>query len=188
MSELVLSAGADQAASAESREARARALVLEQFDFVWRLLRRLGVPEADAEDATQQVLLVAVQRLDEIPDTKERTFLYGTALHVGKTLRRNLQRRARWVQTMPADAASEGRGPSEELERREALAVLDRLLNGLPDELRDVFVLCEIEELTGAEVAKILALPAGTVASRLRRAREAFQKRLQRVQTEEGRR
>lgn len=191
MSELVLGAGPGQMAelaSAESLEARARALVLAQFDFVWRLLRRLGVPESDAEDATQQVLLVAVQRLDQIPHDKERTFLYGTALYVGKTLRRNLRRRSRWLEVMTADAVSENRGPLEDLERREALAALDRLLNELPDELREVFVLCEIEELTGAEVATLLALPAGTVASRLRRAREAFRKRLLRLQAKEGRR
>ena len=59
--------------------ARSRALVLEHYEFIWRLLSRLGVPRAEAEDATQQVFIVASQRLGDIPPGRERTFLYGTA-------------------------------------------------------------------------------------------------------------
>lgn len=48
---------------------RARALVNEHFDFLWRLLRRLGVPEAEVDDAAQQVFLVATRRLAEVAPT-----------------------------------------------------------------------------------------------------------------------
>ena len=53
--------------------------------------------------------------------------------------------------------------------------ILQRVLNQLPLELRVVFVLYELEELTMADIAATLALPPGTVASRLRRSREQFQ-------------
>lgn len=52
--------------------------------------------------------------------------------------------------------------------------MLDEVLGELPHDLRTVFVMCEVEEVTMSEVAVALGIPAGTVASRLRRAREAF--------------
>jgi RNA polymerase sigma-70 factor (ECF subfamily) len=51
----------------------------------------------------------------------------------------------------------------------------------MPDDLQAVFVLCEIEELAAPEAAELLAIPVGTVASRLRRAREHFQAAAQRM-------
>jgi len=153
---------------------RAQALVVEHFDFVWRLLRRLGLPEADVDDAAQQVFVVAASRLGNIPKGSERSFVFGTALRTAATLRRNQRRRQRWIETRPADCAADGSMPDELLERRQALAFLDDVLGELPDELRVVFVLCELEELNASEVSVLLGIPVGTVASRLRRARQDF--------------
>jgi RNA polymerase sigma-70 factor (ECF subfamily) len=186
---LTLSSVAEQveASSELPGSARANALIVTHFDFVWRLLRRLGVPEPDVDDAAQQVFIVAANRLADIEPSHEKTFLYGTVLRTAATLRRNQRRRQRWVETAPADAVSDARGPDEEIERRQALAFLDEVLSGLDDELRDVFVLCEIEELTAAEVAQIEGIPPGTVASRLRRARRDFAERLKRLQAQHSR-
>jgi RNA polymerase sigma-70 factor (ECF subfamily) len=186
---LALSAVAGQAfaRSEPAGSSRANALVVEHFDFVWRLLRRLGVPEHDVDDAAQQVFIVAASRLADIDPGHEKTFLYGTVLRTAATLRRNLRRRQRWVETTPVEAASSARGPDEEIERRQALAFLDEVLSGLADELREVFVLCDIEELTAAEVAQIEGIPPGTVASRLRRARRDFAERLKRLQAQHSR-
>jgi RNA polymerase sigma-70 factor (ECF subfamily) len=162
----------------------ARTLVLEHFDFVWRLLRRLGVAEADVDDATQQVFLVAARRLSSITDGSERAFLYGTALRLASTLRRNARRRGKWVETRPADAPSPEGTPHDELERRQQLAFLDEVLAGLADDLRVVFVLSELEELTMPEVAALVGIPTGTVASRLRRARKEFSARVRRLQAQ----
>ena len=60
------------------------------------------------------------------------------------------------------------------LERRQARALLDQLLDEMPEDLRVVFVLFELEELSTPQIAELCALPIGTVASRLRRAREEF--------------
>jgi RNA polymerase sigma-70 factor (ECF subfamily) len=172
---------------ADSSQQRALALVRDHFDFVWRLLCRLGVPTPDADDAAQQVFIVATQRLHQIPSGGERTFLYGTALRTAGTLRRNQRRRARWVEPGPADCVSPELQPDAELERRQALAFLDEVLQRLSDELREVFVLCEIEELTAPQVAAIAGIPAGTVASRLRRARQEFGQQVRRLHAERAR-
>jgi len=153
--------------SLEKPGARARALVNEHFDFVWRLLRRLGVPEADVDDAGS-----------------ERTFLYGTALRIAATTRRNLRRRERFIQSVVAETEGSARTPHDELERRRALSFLDTVLQALDDDQRVVFVLCEIEELSAPQVASLVGIPIGTVASRLRRARQAFAEELKRLKAQ----
>jgi RNA polymerase sigma-70 factor (ECF subfamily) len=177
--ELRLPAANEDVAATAAR--RARALVVDHFDFVWRLLCRLGVPASDVDDAAQQVFIIATSRLASIEQGRERTFLFGTALRTAATLRRNLRRREKWVKTAPADAPSPAGTPHDELERRQALALLDEVLSGLSDELRVVFVLSELEDLTAPEVAELEGIPVGTVASRLRRARKEFSERLRRV-------
>lgn len=165
---------------------RTRALVEDHFDFVWRLLRRLGVPGADVDDVTQQVFIVAARRVSDIALGSERTFLYGTALRMAATTRRNLRRRERFIQRVPLPAVASVRTPHEELERRQALGFLDLILQTLDDEQREVFVLSEIEELTAPSVASIIGIPLGTVASRLRRARQAFAAELKRLKAQES--
>jgi RNA polymerase sigma-70 factor (ECF subfamily) len=61
---------------------------------------------------------------------------------------------------------------------RRARALLDEIIDGMPLELRVVFILSEIEQMTAASIAELEGIPPGTVASRLRRAREVFRGRL----------
>jgi len=155
--------------------ARVRALVTEHFDFVWRSLLRLGVPRADAEDALQQVFLVASRKIDEIVPGRERAFLFGTAFRIASRTRRTQQRRREVLDGEAADRLDPGPGADELVDRARARAELDAILDGLPIDLRAVFVLFELEQATTGEIAALLDLPKGTVASRLRRAREEFQ-------------
>jgi RNA polymerase sigma-70 factor (ECF subfamily) len=155
--------------------ARVRALVTESFSFVWRSLVRLGVPRADAEDALQQVFLVAAGKIDEIEPGRERAFLFGTALRIASRARRSAQRRHEVLEGEPEDRRDSRPDAEELLDRARARAELDRILDEMPIELRAVFVLFELEQVTMAEIATMLELPPGTVASRLRRAREHFQ-------------
>ena len=113
-----------------------------------------------------------------------RSFLYGTALRMASTLRRNSRRRERFIQSVQAEPEATNRTPHDELERRQALDLLDMILQTLEDEQREVFVLCEIEELTAPQVASIVGIPVGTVASRLRRARQTFADELKRLKAQ----
>jgi RNA polymerase sigma-70 factor (ECF subfamily) len=159
-------------------------LVREQLDFIWRLLRRLGLSEADAEDAAQQVLLIASTKLDEIQPGKERTFLYGIALRVASNARRGERRRLRAdlangaLEAARSEPGGSVRWPDELAELGRAQELLDQLLGELPEELARVLVLAEIEQHTTPEIAELEGIPVGTAASRLRRARSAFRELL----------
>lgn len=161
-------------------EARLRAMRHEHFEFVWRSVRRLGVPEADADDATQQVFIVAAGKLRVIVEGSERAFLFGAALRVASHVRRAQRRRSEVMYSAPEP--EDGSPSAEELiDRQRARVLLDEVLKELPLEVRAVFVLFELEEMTLAEIAVILAIPPGTAASRLRRGRELFQSAVARL-------
>jgi RNA polymerase sigma-70 factor (ECF subfamily) len=152
----------------------------EHYVMVWRLLRRLGIPDSKADDATQQVFLVATERRAEIEPGKERAFLYGTALRVARAALRKPRHRS--VDIEEGELALDEATPIEELlDRHSARKILDELLEQMPFDIRAVFVLFEIEELSLTEIADTLDIPRGTAASRLRRARDDFEARVARM-------
>ncbi len=156
---------------------RIRDAIDANFVALWRFLRRMGVAEQDAEDAGQAVLLVFAQKIASIAVGAERSFLLGTALRVAADYRKK-GRRAREVPVRDDALAAEphpGPDAEVEVERRRRRECLDRVLDRLAPEHREVFVLAELEDMTMAEIAAVLRIPAGTVASRLRRAREIFE-------------
>jgi RNA polymerase sigma-70 factor (ECF subfamily) len=156
-------------------------LVYEHLAFVWRTLRRFGVQAADVDDATQRVFMIANDKLDRIRQGSERSFLVAVAMRVASHTRRANQRREaahqRWFEAQANVPPAEG--PANQTEARD---LLDRVLDKMPDNLRSVFVLFELEELTVDEVAAVLSLPRGTVATRLRRARMVFQEHAKRLE------
>lgn len=166
--------GAAEEAGAEPR-ARLDALVRLHFDFVWRSLRRLGLPSATAEDAAQQVFLVVSRKLDAIAAGRERAFLFGVAVRVAADERKRAVHRREQPNDDISVHASNAPAPDELLAERRARDALDRILEEMPLDVRAVFILYELEELTVPMIASALAIPPGTAASRLRRGREIFQ-------------
>ncbi|MBN2197097.1 MAG: sigma-70 family RNA polymerase sigma factor [Polyangiaceae bacterium] len=155
-------------------EGRARALVDAHLDFVWRVLRRLGVSAADVDDAVQQVFWVAVRKIAPQPTATDEAYLLGIAVRVASDCRRRGRRRRELVGVDPLDSPDPGQSPEEQLEFKRALVLADRILDSMPWELRVAFVLFEIEQKTTPEIAELLGIPLGTAASRLRRSREVF--------------
>ncbi len=154
---------------------RVAALIRDHFDAVWRTLRRLGLSDADADDGAQQVFIVASQKLAQIANGRERAFVIGVAYKVASNSRRNLGRRPDEAdQDEVAAAVCGAPNPEELLQKREARALMDRVMAVMPLEARTVFVLYELEGMSTREIAASLDSPQGTVASRLRRAREIF--------------
>jgi RNA polymerase sigma-70 factor (ECF subfamily) len=158
------------------------ALVRSEFGFVWRTLRRFGVTQADADDAAQQVFLVFAAKREQIETGFERAFLFGTAVRIASRSRRTRQRRREDADSTIDLVLAEGFNPEQALEQRRATELLNAVLDTLSDEQRAVFVLCEIEQLTMSEVSELLEVPPGTVASRLRRAREQYEAEVARLQ------
>jgi RNA polymerase sigma-70 factor, ECF subfamily len=157
-------------------------MVGAHLEAVWHTLRRLGVPDDSADDAAQQVFLVASQKLDQIQVGRERPYLLGIALKVASIARRTAQRR-REVLMDDLDAGAlppreQELLPDEALDEKRGLARLETVLARMPAEMREAFVLFELEELSAPEVAEVLAIPVGTVASRVRRARDHIRAQL----------
>ncbi len=169
----------------QAQAARVRALVDAHFDFVWRTLRYSGLNEADAEDAAQEVMCVLARRITDVVPGVERPFLFSTATRVAASWRRTARRRPE-ARDEDVDAIAAAGATVEELvDERRAYDVLQHVLQQMPIELRLVFVLYEIEELTTPAIAAMIGVSTGTTASRLRLARERFQQIVKRVRAAE---
>ena len=151
------------------------------FDLIWRTVRRLGVPPAAIDDAAQEVFVVASRKLDVIEPGKERAFLCAIAMRVASDARRAQSRRGTSV-AVDADVLVDATPtPEDLLDQKRAREHLDALIARMPEDVRAVFVLYELEGLTMAEIAAALELAPGTVASRLRRGREQFNTMVARI-------
>lgn len=151
----------------------------QYFKYVWALLGRLGVPEANLEDVTQEVFLVLHRRRDEFRGgSAVRTWLHGIALHTARRHREKLARRRHKDEALGAEAPAAPATPEAEVGQRRALQRLDVLLGQLADEQREVFVLAEIAELPAPAIAELLGTKLNTVYSRLRLARSNLRRML----------
>lgn len=153
---------------------RIERLFVAHYRWIWRTLRRLGVPESVVDDAAQQVFLVASNRLHSIDETREPAFLLGTAVRVAANARRREVRRREDVDTEALSRTGQVDDPESLLEWKQRREKLDEWLNVLPLELRLPFVLFELDGQSLAEVSALLEVPLGTVKTRLRRARALF--------------
>jgi RNA polymerase sigma-70 factor, ECF subfamily len=153
--------------------------------FVFRLLRRLGVEDADIDDLTQDVFVIVHRSIDRYEERNHmRAWLYRICVREAAR-----HRRARPpLGTVDVDLLSEpaGSNPEDAVEAKQRRADFDRLLGVLDEERRAVFVLYEAEELSMEEVAAAVGCPLATAYSRLRSARKlvlAAAKRLEAKRT-----
>lgn len=151
----------------------------ESFDFVWRSARRLGVDQTQVDDVVQEVFLVVHRRLAEFEGRSAlKTWLFGITRRVVGGYRRSARRK-------PTESLGERELPaSDNPEQRCAALQGQALLHALLDELdtdkREVFVLSELEEMSGPEIAQALELNLNTMHARLRAARRDFEQALAR--------
>ena len=152
----------------------------QHFDFVWRNVRRLGVPDAAVDDLVQEVFIVVHRKLASFEGRSSiTTWLYSIVARVVSTYRRAAPQR-RHGGELPEDLVSSNTNPHESAARLEAVALLHSFLETLDPERRDVFVLMELEAMSAPDVSVALGIPANTVYSRLRLAREAFEQVVER--------
>ncbi len=158
-------------------------MVDEHRGFVARTLETAGVPTSDLDDEIQRTFIVAARRLEDVQLGAERAFLYRVARH---TAMHALRTRARRRETLSGDlpygdlpyvfnGTEMSASPESLAQRRQMLTFLAGVLDRLHESLRVVFVLHELEEMPRSEIAALLKLPNGTVASRIRSARKVVQ-------------
>jgi RNA polymerase sigma-70 factor (ECF subfamily) len=162
----------------------------DYFDFVWRSVRRLGVPPSAVDDAAQDVFLVVHRKLADFERRSSlKTWLFGI---VRRVVRDHRPRRDRaQPEASERDAVSElpdrdSAGPHEHAERAEATRVLNALLDTLDDDKREAFVLAELEQCTVPEVAEALGVNVNTVYARVRAARRELEQALARLRAQQG--
>ncbi len=166
------------AMTSQSKDQRLHDLVITQGDFVARSLRNLGVWGGELDDCVQKVFLVAARKMDEITPGKERAFLFSCAQNMAAHFRRSLARKREVSDEVLVERPDLDVMPDALMEQKRHREMLDRILETMDEGVRSAFVLYSFEELTMAEIATVLDIPAGTVASRLRRAREIFKQQI----------
>ena len=155
-------------------------------DYVFRSLRRLGVPESVLKDALQDVFVVVHRRLAEFHAAEHvKRWLFVIALRVASNHRRSLRRRwSRFASAPELDiervAAGRAEEPLELAEHAERIRLFYALLESLDDDKRSVFVLAELEQLSVPEIAATLGLNVNTAHARLRAGRQRFEQALRR--------
>ena len=145
------------------------------FNFVWRVAANRGVPSAALADVVQEVFIVVHRKLETFENRSSlRTWIAGIVRRVVADYRGKRGNRAAGDQPIEVEPAADA-GSHEALERRAALELLDALLAKMNEEQREVFVLHEIEQLSGAEIAELTGANENTVWTRLRTARRIFE-------------
>jgi RNA polymerase sigma-70 factor (ECF subfamily) len=164
-----------------------RAAVAEAYDAhhgaVRAFAKRLVGETAAAEDLVHEVFVVLPRAIKSYRgEASLRTFLISVAVNHA---RHHVRAAARRRYAMERYEREPGRGvsdPEQLTDRRELAQVLERCLDALPLDQRVAFVLCEVEERSSTEVAKIVGAPEGTVRTRLFHAK----KKLRSLLEEEG--
>jgi RNA polymerase sigma-70 factor (ECF subfamily) len=164
---------------AAERDQAWRALFDAHYDRVYRLVCRFGVPPLDVEDVVQRAFEIACERIREVDDVRDApAWLRGIVVRVVshhrrwrrvRDAKRWLLRETRAVERPPVITPYRDAAAAEELAR-----VRD-VLGSMSGKLRDVFVLCCVEECTPREAAAALGIPVNTARSRRRLAREQFE-------------
>jgi RNA polymerase sigma-70 factor (ECF subfamily) len=171
-----------ESAAAEAprpRPSEAETLYREHHAFVWRNARRLGAGDDWVDDAVHEIFLVAARRLLEFESRSSvRTWLFAIALRVVRRMKRDRARYASKVRAFSTTRGDEVAASPEE--RSESARYLRSLLARLDEPRRIVVILVELEGMTALEVAAATGAKQGTVESRLRSARLALQRMIER--------
>ncbi len=154
----------------------------EYFGFVWRNVLNRGIPHSSVDDVVQEVFIVVHRKLPAFEGRSSlRTWLAGIARRVVSDHVRK-RGNAPAGDPLEVDVASVLADPAEALDNKVAARLVDGLLALMTDDQREVFMLHELEEMTGREIAETTGTNENTVHTRLRAARKIFQEGLSRLE------
>ena len=147
----------------------------EYFQFVWRSARRLGVAEAELDDAVQDVFMVVHRQLcDYEPRYSPRAWLFAIARRVAADHRRTVRRKGGLLPLYEDSTDGHRDDPLRGAMNKERSDIILEFLSTVDGERRAVFILCELEQLSAPDIADAVEANLRTVYSRIRLARQAF--------------
>lgn len=150
-------------------------LVAAYRDTVFRLALRMCGNEADADEVAQEAFLDAWRGLPNFRgESRFSTWLYQLTTHAAIDLLRREKRQPATEDIADVSAADHAPGPQQQAEQNERRQAVRQAILALPPEQRQVIVLRFMQELSYEEIGAALHLPAGTVKSRLNRAKAAL--------------
>jgi RNA polymerase sigma-70 factor (ECF subfamily) len=155
------------------------ALVHRQSPFLYRVAFSLLRNPQDAEDAVQETFLKLYRTAGWLEMDDERAFLARAVWRVGLTRlsRSGVTEMRQAADVTGMEIAASGQSPEDQAVGQSERSILHRLIDGLPEELRQPLLLSAIEGMTSAEVAVTLGIPDGTVRTRVMRARNELKRR-----------
>ncbi len=140
-----------------------------EFAYVARSLRRLGVAERDSEDTAQEVFLVVHGLLEDFdPERPIRPWLFGICYRIALRYRDLARHKREVLGSSEPEKVDDAPDPERKLQQEEARALVARALDHLDVRVRAVFVMCEIDGFAVPEIARSLEIPLNTAYSRLR--------------------
>ena len=162
------------------KHAEFEGIYAEYFDFVWRCLKTLGVPDRALDDAVQEVFLVVHRGLAGFRgESQLRTWLYGIVRNVVYKQARRVRRKER-SEPIDDQLRSLEPMPSELAQEAQAADFVQRFALGLDQKKREVFMLALVEQFSIPEVAEMTGVPLNTAYTRLRAVRAEFRAALER--------
>lgn len=157
-----------------------REIYRTQFQYIWRVLRRFGIGEMELEDCTHDVFVVVYRNLQKYDSSRPlRPWLGGIAFRVASDFRRRAYHRREQLQEQGRIEVMEAAQHNQTealVAGREAQKTVYKALATLDFDRRALFVLHDIEGHTVPEIASSMDIPLNTAYSRLRLARQQFQK------------
>ncbi len=145
-----------------------------EFDYLCRTLRRFGIREADVEDLVHEVFLVLHDKWSEYdPRRPLRPYLFGITFRVAAQHRR---RHSREVSGEIPEQVSKAPSPDRAVSVHEARSLALLALERLPLPRRAVFVMHDLDEIPMREIASSMGISLYTAYSRLRKARQEFER------------
>lgn len=163
-----------------------RELFDTHFAYVWSVLRRLGVREADVEDRTHEVFLNVHRKLADYDTTRPiRPWLFGFAFRVASHHRRSEQRR-REVFGLDVAVEDPAAAADTQLMKHEERSLLTTALETLNIDQRAVVIMHDWDGEPIPEVARAMGIPLNTAYSRLRHARAALAEAVKRCSKQRG--
>lgn len=143
---------------------------------VYRFLGRLsGTDARDLDDLVQATFLEVHRSAANFRGgAAVKSWILGIALNITRHHVRSEVRRKAMLSSYAESPRVDPTRPDESAERRQLMLRLYQALDTLPKEQREIFVLCDLEEVRGVEAAKLLQVPEGTIWRRLHEARKAL--------------